>query len=145
MMIVIFQAPPQKPPMDRPLTRKEISHQRIVDAAARALRRTGYAGTGVADIMKEAGLTHGGFYAHFESRDALLAEAISKAGRDNAHWFEQHAATRANSGASALRVTSRERPIMLARPATVPMPTPKPWSQPFSRSLALICSRMKIS
>ena len=90
--------------MDRPFTRKEISHQRIVDVAARALRRSGYAGTGVADIMKEAGLTHGGFYAHFESRDALLAEAVTKAGRDNAAWFEQRAAAQADSGASALRV-----------------------------------------
>jgi AcrR family transcriptional regulator len=90
--------------MDRPLTRKEISHERIVDAAARALRRSGYAGTGVADIMKEAGLTHGGFYAHFESRDALLAEAVTKAGRDNAAWFERRAAAQADSGASALRV-----------------------------------------
>lgn len=90
--------------MTRPLSRKEISHERIVDAAARALRRSGYAGTGVADIMKEAGLTHGGFYAHFESRDALLAEAVAKAGRDNAAWFEQRTEARANSGASALRV-----------------------------------------
>jgi TetR/AcrR family transcriptional repressor of nem operon len=105
MMTIILQTITAKAPMDRPPSRKEISHQRIVDVAARALRRTGYAGTGVADIMKEAGLTHGGFYAHFESRDALLAEAISKAGRDNASWFEKHAATRAKSGASALRVT----------------------------------------
>ena len=90
--------------MDRPLSRKEISHQRIVDAAARALRRSGYAGTGVADIMKEAGLTHGGFYAHFESRDALLAEAVAKAGRDNAAWFDQRLAARAESGVSALRI-----------------------------------------
>ena len=90
--------------MDRPLSRKEASHQRIVDAAARALRRSGYAGTGVADIMKEAGLTHGGFYAHFESRDALLAEAVAKAGRDNAAWFDQRVAARAGSGVSALRI-----------------------------------------
>lgn len=60
-------------------SRKEISHDRIVEVAARAIRRSGYDGTGVADIMKEAGLTHGGFYAHFASRDALLAEAGSRA------------------------------------------------------------------
>jgi TetR/AcrR family transcriptional regulator, transcriptional repressor for nem operon len=66
--------------MSRPLSRKEATHERIVDAAARAIRRSGYGGTGVADIMKEAGLTHGGFYAHFESRDALLAEAADRAG-----------------------------------------------------------------
>ncbi|PPU56677.1 TetR family transcriptional regulator [Xanthomonas dyei] len=60
--------------------RKADSHARIVEVAARAIRRTGYDGTGVADIMKEAGLTHGGFYAHFSSRDALLAEAADHAG-----------------------------------------------------------------
>ena len=53
---------------------KEASHERIVQAAARAIRRSGYDGTGVADIMKEAGLTHGAFYAHFDSREAMLAE-----------------------------------------------------------------------
>lgn len=62
---------------------KEASHERIVDAAARAIRRSGYDGTGVADIMKEAGLTHGAFYAHFESRDAMLAEAADRAGAES--------------------------------------------------------------
>ena len=64
-------------------TRKELSHDRIVDVAAKAIRRAGYRGVGVADIMKEAGLTHGGFYAHFASRDALLVEAMQRAGREN--------------------------------------------------------------
>lgn len=58
---------------------KEESHERIVSAAARAIRRSGYDGTGVADIMKEAGLTHGAFYAHFASREAMLAEAANRA------------------------------------------------------------------
>jgi AcrR family transcriptional regulator len=67
--------------MKRAATRsKEATHDRIVDAAARAIRRSGYNGTGVADIMKEAGLTHGGFYAHFASREAMLAEAADRAG-----------------------------------------------------------------
>jgi TetR/AcrR family transcriptional regulator, transcriptional repressor for nem operon len=60
--------------------RKELTHERIVAAAAAAIRRSGYAGTGVADIMKEAGLTHGGFYAHFGSRTQMLAEAADRAG-----------------------------------------------------------------
>ena len=64
-------------------SRKELSHARIVDVASRAIRRAGYRGVGVADIMKEAGLTHGGFYAHFDSRDALVVEAMAKAGQDN--------------------------------------------------------------
>ena len=63
-------------------SRKEATHERIVEVATRAIRRSGYAGTGVADIMKEAGLTHGGFYAHFASRDALLAEAGDRAGAE---------------------------------------------------------------
>ena len=64
-------------------SRKELSHARIVDVASRAIRRAGYRGVGVADIMKEAGLTHGGFYAHFDSRDALVVEAMARAGQDN--------------------------------------------------------------
>ncbi len=64
-------------------SRKEITHERIVGAAARATRRSGYDGTGVADIMKEVGLTHGGFYAHFASRDAMLAEAADRAGAES--------------------------------------------------------------
>lgn len=65
-------------------TAKEASHERIVSAAARAIRRSGYGGTGVADIMKEAGLTHGAFYAHFQSREAMLAEAASRACAESA-------------------------------------------------------------
>jgi TetR/AcrR family transcriptional repressor of nem operon len=61
---------------------KEVTHERIVEAAARAIRRSGYDGTSVADIMKEAGLTHGGFYAHFASREAMLAEAADRAGAE---------------------------------------------------------------
>jgi AcrR family transcriptional regulator len=61
---------------------KEATHERIVETAARALRRTGYDGAGVAEIMKEAGLTHGGFYAHFDSREGMLAEAADRAGAD---------------------------------------------------------------
>ena len=62
---------------------KKASHERIVGAAARAIRRSGYNGTGVADIMKEAGLTHGAFYAHFASREAMLAEAADRAGAES--------------------------------------------------------------
>jgi TetR/AcrR family transcriptional regulator, transcriptional repressor for nem operon len=65
-----------------PSRRKEATHERIVETAARAIRRSGYDGTGVADIMKEAGLTHGGFYAHFASREAMLAEAADRAGAE---------------------------------------------------------------
>jgi len=64
-------------------SRKEVTHERIVGAAARSIRRSGYDGTGVADIMKKVGLTHGGFYAHFASREAMLAEAADRAGAES--------------------------------------------------------------
>jgi len=64
-------------------SRKEATHEKIVVAAARAIRRSGYGGTGVADIMKDVGLTHGGFYAHFASREAMLAEAADQAGAES--------------------------------------------------------------
>jgi len=79
-MMTIMKTKPLKRPA---INRKEASHERIVEVASRAIRRSGYDGTGVADIMKEAGLTHGGFYAHFESRDALLAEAGDRAGAES--------------------------------------------------------------
>ena len=79
--------------MKRTATRsKEATHDRIVDAAARAIRRSGYNGTGVADIMKAAGLTHGGFYAHFPSREAMLAEAADRAGGESVQMMERIAA-----------------------------------------------------
>src|SRR6185295_17967089 len=91
-------------PMSRtPNSRKEETHERIVDAAARAIRRHGYAGVGVADVMKEAGLTHGGFYAHFDSRDALLVEALERAGRDSFDAVTRAAQQRAAKGVSPFR------------------------------------------
>jgi AcrR family transcriptional regulator len=72
---------------------KEATHDRIVDAAARAIRRSGYKGTGVAEIMKDAGLTHGGFYAHFESREAMLAEAADRAAGESVTAMERIAAS----------------------------------------------------
>lgn len=86
-----------------PNSRKEETRERIVDAAARAIRRNGYAGVGVAEVMKECGLTHGGFYAHFPSRDALLVEALERAGRDSFEAVSRTAKQRAAQGVSAFR------------------------------------------
>ena len=55
------------------------THARIVKKASMRLREKGAHGIGVVDLMKEAGLTHGGFYAHFDSRDALVIEAFGYA------------------------------------------------------------------
>lgn len=61
---------------------KLATHQRIVEVAARRFRERGIDGISVGDIMKEAGLTVGGFYKHFESRDALVTEAFILALQD---------------------------------------------------------------
>lgn len=58
---------------------KARTHARIVEVAAGMFRENGIAATGVADVMKAAGLTHGGFYRHFASKDDLVAAAISHA------------------------------------------------------------------
>jgi TetR/AcrR family transcriptional repressor of nem operon len=52
------------------------TRRRIVEQSARGLRTHGAQGVGLADLMRMAGLTHGGFYCHFESRDELVAEAV---------------------------------------------------------------------
>jgi TetR/AcrR family transcriptional regulator, transcriptional repressor for nem operon len=57
-------------------TEKAKTHERIVTVASKKFREEGLAGIGIADLMKEAGLTVGGFYKHFKSRDALVAEAV---------------------------------------------------------------------
>jgi TetR/AcrR family transcriptional regulator, transcriptional repressor for nem operon len=90
-------------PMETAPTRKQLTHDRIVDTAARVLRETGFYGVGVADIMKRAGLTHGGFYAHFPSRDALLAEALDRAGQDSRLRLDRSSAAREAKGASRFR------------------------------------------
>lgn len=55
---------------------KAANHERIVETASRRMRRDGIDGISVVELMNEAGLTHGGFYRHFGSRDDLVAEAI---------------------------------------------------------------------
>ncbi|QOY92631.1 TetR/AcrR family transcriptional regulator [Massilia sp. UMI-21] len=84
-------------------SKREQSHHRIVEAASRAVRRHGYAGVGVAEVMKEAGLTHGGFYAHFDSRDALLVAAIEHAGAISSAELDEGIAARTRDTGSALR------------------------------------------
>ncbi len=58
---------------------KAKTHKRIVAIASKRFREEGLAGVGIADLMKEAGLTVGGFYKHFDSRDDLVAEAVGSA------------------------------------------------------------------
>ena len=65
------------------------TRSRIVEEASYGLRQAGVDGMSVADLMKRVGLTHGGFYAHFESREALVIEAFASAmDRTVSHWLK---------------------------------------------------------
>src|SRR6201995_1769037 len=66
-------------PMGHSQQDKEKNHAQIVEIAAQKMRESGTGGPGVAEIMQTAGLTHGGFYKHFDSRDDLVAEAVEAA------------------------------------------------------------------
>jgi TetR/AcrR family transcriptional regulator, transcriptional repressor for nem operon len=66
--------------MRYPEGHKEAVRERIVHAAAEALRARGLEGVSIPALMKRVGLTHGGFYAHFRSRDALVSAAVLAAG-----------------------------------------------------------------
>ncbi len=68
---------------------KTRSHQRIVEIAARRIREAGTDAPGVAEIMKTAGLTHGGFYKHFASREDLVAEAVDQTFSESAQAIEE--------------------------------------------------------
>ena len=65
---------------------KAETHIRIVKVAAKRFRELGLEGIGVADVMKEAGVTVGGFYKHFDSRDELVVEALATAFQDLDRW-----------------------------------------------------------
>jgi TetR/AcrR family transcriptional repressor of nem operon len=60
-------------------TEKRKNHERIVRTASKRFREKGLEGVGIADLMKEVGLTVGGFYKHFDSRDDLVVEALRSA------------------------------------------------------------------
>jgi TetR/AcrR family transcriptional repressor of nem operon len=77
---------------------KAASHERIVKAASRRIRADGIDNFSLAELMSQAGLTHGGFYRHFESRDDLVAEAVDAAlahGSQRVHQASQLASPRA--------------------------------------------------
>jgi len=62
--------------MKYPVEQKAETHERIIDAAARSFREHGSEGEGLAQLMKQLGLTHGGFYRHFQSKEDLYVDAI---------------------------------------------------------------------
>jgi TetR/AcrR family transcriptional regulator, transcriptional repressor for nem operon len=74
----------------RPEHKAEI-HQKIVQDASRRMRAEGLSGAAVSTVMRDAGLTHGSFYKHFESKDELLVESLSEAFKELADRLKQTA------------------------------------------------------
>lgn len=86
--------------MDK-LSHKARTRQRILDEAARVMRECGTESIGVASLMKRVGLTHGGFYAHFDSREALVQAVIAEMFTDSTQrmqplWQQSDPAERLN-------------------------------------------------
>jgi len=88
---------------------KQTTHERIVKVAARRFRERGLEGIGVADMMKGAGVTVGGFYKHFGSRDELVVEALATAFKDLDVW-EEHTADMAQLLRNYLTEAHRDAP-----------------------------------
>ena len=81
---------------------KEATRQRIVETAAARFRKDGIEGVGVADLMAEAGLTHGGFYSHFASKEELVREAMNAASSRSQANFAQRIAESGLEGVDPL-------------------------------------------
>src|SRR6202789_1201790 len=88
---------------------KEETHTRIVRGAAKRFRERGLEGTGLADVSKEAGVTVGGFYKHFGSRDELVVEALATAFKDLDVW-EEHPADMEQLSRNLLTEAHRDAP-----------------------------------
>jgi TetR/AcrR family transcriptional repressor of nem operon len=88
------------------------NRDRIIEAAGELFRRNGFAGIGVADIMKAADLTHGGFYGHFASKDDLVAQASGRSMQRSAEAWRRIVAQSGDDALAALLshyVSSRHR------------------------------------
>lgn len=90
MMIIISKAAENEAGMRITKEKKRENHQRIVTIAAERFRADGFDGVGVADLMAQAGLTHGGFYNHFPSKEALVAEALAQSFEETAARYAGH-------------------------------------------------------
>ncbi len=96
--------------MRYPESHKQAVRERIVGAAARALRAHGLEGVSIPALMKQVGLTHGGFYAHFDDRDELVAEAVRAAARSTADGVFADDLERAQAFGRYLSGTHRDHP-----------------------------------
>ena len=91
MMCIIYEVKPTDFGHAMKVTRKQakLNRERVVETAARLFRERGFEGVGVADLMKSAGLTHGGFYGQFDSKEHLMVEACEQALKKSEHTWRE--------------------------------------------------------
>lgn len=136
---------------------KEETHKRVVEAAARRFRKDGIESTGVVDLMADAGLTHGGFYAHFSSKETLVKEALAAASmKSRDHLQGQIDQARAEGRdpleaivRSYLTVTHRDRPdrgcsvaALGSEIARHPRKTREAFTEGLEKTMGIIASAM---
>src|SRR5438876_5582874 len=73
--------------------RKDTTHDRILEVAARKFRQAGIAGSGLAGVMSEAGLTNGAFYSHFSSKSEMVEKCLERATDEQWNQFEKEIAS----------------------------------------------------
>jgi TetR/AcrR family transcriptional repressor of nem operon len=81
--------------------------EQITDASARLFKERGLRGVSVADLMGAAGLTHGGFYGHFESKDALAGVAVARAFEQSAQRWSKRVATQPDAAAGRAEIVDK--------------------------------------
>ena len=101
---------------------KQATRQRIVEVAGRRLKRDGIDGSGIATLMADAGLTNGAFYAHFESKEDLVATAVAEQLREQRESFSAAAARPRRSRAVRARVSLGPAPRQPRATAARPPP-----------------------
>ncbi len=110
-------------PMTEPTQRRTETRKRILDVAGRLFRQGGIDGVGVDAVMKEAGLTHGGFYTHFPSKEALAAEAARSLLEQAAGNWDRISRSRDRRAALARIVTAYLNPDRVATGLCCPLAT----------------------
>jgi TetR/AcrR family transcriptional repressor of nem operon len=127
---------------------KETTRRRIIETAAARFRRDGIEGVGVADLMAEAGLTHGGFYSHFASKEELVKAAVEEASAVSAIRFDK----RVEEGGlevwirSYMRTEHRDHPekgCVVAALASELARHPKATRKGFSTRLAKVTAKIE--
>ena len=139
-----------------PSEHKARTREKIVQAAARAFRSKGYANAGIDAVMRAAGLTHGGFYAHFRSKAVLFAEAVRHAvlrsaqrldqevaSPDPGEWLTQFVGAYLSAEHLACRADGCPLPSLLSEIDRAPVAVRRAFAEAGTERVAVVASRFE--